>query len=266
METARTTPAGPVQVPGFTVTAGIHAAGTTLPRHTHDGPTVCCVLRGRFTEYMPGSAVDCIDGTIKITPAAEPHWNRFSVCETRGLMIEVDPGRFSDRPMVARALDSRIKLDGGEFLGLARAVARQSRPTDDAGAVALEGTLLELIAGVAREAAPRPRGAWPRWLADARELVWESCGEHLSLSGIAARVDVHPVTLARAYRRTFGTTVGEDLRAARVAQAARLLRHPDLPLARIAAETGFYDQSHFSNTFRRTTGETPTAYRRRFSG
>lgn len=264
MQTVRTTPGAPVRVPGFTVTAGVHPPGTSLPRHTHQRPTLCCVLRGRFTEYVPGRAMDCTAGTIKVTPAEEPHWNRFSACETRGLMIEIDPERFSDRPAVSRALDSRLKLDGGAFAGLAEAVLRQSRIADDAGAVALEGTLLELVAGVAREAAPPANGGrHPRWLADARDLIRACCAERLSLGGVASRVDVHPVTLARAYRRTYGVTVGEELRAARVALAARLLRDSDLPVGRIALETGFYDQSHFSNTFRRATGETPASYRRR---
>lgn len=256
-------PAGPVMVPGFTVTAGVHGAGSSLPRHEHSRPTLCCVIHGRFTEYVPGHAMDCTTGTVKITPAAEPHWNRFAACETRGLMIEIDPDRFVDRPTVARALVSPLKLDGGEFAGLARAVLRESAMADDAGAVALEGTLLELIAGVAREAAPRAEPARPRWVSDARDIIREACNERLTLSAVAARVDVHPVTLARGFRRHFGRTVGEELRLARVERAARMLADSEEPLSRIALEAGFYDQSHFANTFRRLTGVTPGEYRRR---
>ena len=255
-------PAGPVEVPGFTVTAGVHGPGTSLPRHEHAWPTLCCVLHGRFTEYVPGHAMDCTTGTVKITPAAEPHWNRFAACETRGLMIEIDPSRFVDRPAVARALKAPLQLDGGEFAGLARAVLRESVMSDDAGAVALEGTLLELIAGVSREAAPRAGPARPRWLSDARDIIRSACRERLTLSDVAARVDVHPVTLARGFRRHFGRTVGEELRRARVDRAARMLAESEEPLSRIALETGFYDQSHFANTFRRLTGMTPGEYRR----
>ncbi len=251
-----------VSVPGFFVTKGFHAAGTVLPRHTHERPTLCCVLRGRFTEYMDGRALDCASGTVKITPAEAPHWNRFAACDTRGLMIEVDPERFAGRPAVMRALGAPLKLDGGEFGALARAVERETAVRDDAGAIALEGMLLELVAGVAREAAPRAGPRHPRWLSDARDIIRGRSVAPLTLSTVAAEVQVHPVTLARAYRRAFGRSVGEEVRAARVEQAARLLVESDAPLGRIAVETGFYDQSHFANTFRRLTGCTPGEYRR----
>lgn len=43
------------RVAGFTLTEGIHAAGTSLPWHHHAGPTLCFVLRGAFTETSGAS-------------------------------------------------------------------------------------------------------------------------------------------------------------------------------------------------------------------
>src|SRR5688572_5747492 len=60
-----------LSVPGFTLYRGMHPQGTELPRHTHDDPTVCYVLRGRFTEYVGGQAVDCLSDSLKVTPAGE---------------------------------------------------------------------------------------------------------------------------------------------------------------------------------------------------
>jgi AraC family transcriptional regulator len=37
------------------------------------------------------------------------------------------------------------------------------------------------------------------------------------------------------------------------------------PIAAVAAECGFSDQSHFTKEFRRIMGETPRSYRRRHS-
>ena len=45
----------------------------------------------------------------------------------------------------------------------------------------------------------------------------------------------------------------------------RRTRRPGLPsIADIAIETGFTDQSHLTRVFRRSLGETPAAFRRRF--
>jgi AraC family transcriptional regulator len=42
----------------------------------------------------------------------------------------------------------------------------------------------------------------------------------------------------------------------------KLMLDTDAPLSEIALATGFSDQAHFSNTFRRTVGITPKQWRR----
>jgi AraC family transcriptional regulator len=44
-------------------------------------------------------------------------------------------------------------------------------------------------------------------------------------------------------------------------QAQRLLKETDLPLAQIALECGFANQSHLTLVFKRLFGVTPRAYR-----
>jgi AraC family transcriptional regulator len=48
----------------------------------------------------------------------------------------------------------------------------------------------------------------------------------------------------------------------RTEMARWLLIHTDKPLADIAFDCGFFDQSHFTNVFRRRTGASPGAFRR----
>ena len=66
---------------------------------------------------------------------------------------------------------------------------------------------------------------------------------------------------AREFRRYYHCTLGEYLRQLRIETACGELSNSEEPLSVIAANAGFYDQSHFSNTFRRYTGMTPTQYR-----
>jgi AraC family transcriptional regulator len=70
------------------------------------------------------------------------------------------------------------------------------------------------------------------------------------------------VTLARGFRKAYGCSVGAYLRWLRIVHAARRLAESDEPLAEIALEAGFADQSHFSNVFRRETGLSPSVFRR----
>ena len=125
--------------------------------------------------------------------------------------------------------------------------------------------MLEILAGAARARDVLAHGAVPRWVAEAREYLHDP-GAIASLGELAAVVDVHPVTLARGFRKAYGCSVGEYLRWLRIAQAARRLAETDAPLAEIALEAGFADQSHFSNVFRRETGVPPSAFRRAVRG
>jgi AraC family transcriptional regulator len=78
-----------------------------------------------------------------------------------------------------------------------------------------------------------------------------------SLGALAARLDVHRVHLARAFRDHYGETVGDQLRRVRLLRAVRLLRESEAPLSRVAADAGFADQSHMTRALRSALGVTP---------
>lgn len=248
-------------ISGFSLREGRHPAGSALPWHTHPGPTLCFVYAGAFTESFAGATLECTPGTVKITPAGEPHWNRFGREDTRGLLVEADASRVESLGGYAAVLAERGSFQDERLAVLAWRVAGELRRRDTAAALAIEGLLLELLAGVARERELRLTGALPRWLAEARNYLHDP-GQVGSLSELATAVGVHPVTLARGFRKAYGCSVGAYLRRLRVARAARELAETDAPLAEIALAAGFADQSHFSNVFRRETGLSPSAFRR----
>jgi AraC family transcriptional regulator len=252
---------GSVRVPGFVLTLGVHPAGSALPRHAHDDPTICYVLHGGFTEYTRGASADCGAATLRVTPAGEPHWNRFGTGETRGLRIDVDRDRFADVPDLFHVLDEPRHTAGGRGGDLAHRLMRELTAADSAGPIAAEGLALELVVELARSGPLLRRGEPPRWLNAAEDLIRERYRTGASVGEIARVVGVHPATLARAYRRRFGCTVGERIRALRVEHAASALRETSDRLSEIALRAGFYDQSHFTNVFRRHVGVTPGAFR-----
>ncbi len=48
----------------------------------------------------------------------------------------------------------------------------------------------------------------------------------------------------------------------RISEAIKMLKQPDISLTDIALETGFYSSQHFSTTFRKLTGYTPSQFRK----
>lgn len=69
--------------------------------------------------------------------------------------------------------------------------------------------------------------------------------------------------LDRRMRRVFGLTTGQWMLKFRIDAARRQLRDTRDPIATIAHETGYADQSAFTRHFRQATGLTPSEYRAR---
>jgi AraC family transcriptional regulator len=154
-----------------------------------------------------------------------------------------------------------VSFHGGLVSAIAWRVYDEIRRMDATAPLAIEGLLLELVASASRLRERNGSSGRPRWLEEARDRIHVELGARPSLSGLADSVGVHPVTLARAFRRAFGCTVGEYVRSLRIERAALQLADTDLSLAEIALAAGFSDQSHFSNLFRRHTGLSPFRFR-----
>lgn len=258
-------PSSSFSVPGFTFTLGVHPPGAQIPKHTHATPTMCYVLRGRFREHSAGKVADCESETLKIVPAEEVHWNSFGEAPTHGLRIEVDRRQFADSTSILAMLDTQLVFQRPAAGELARQTIMELRAGGPTSLIAAEGLALQMIAELAREAAPATRGALPNWLRIADELIRESVHRSYTIAEIAAASGVSATTLARGYRHTYGCTVGDRIRKLRIEAAARALVETDATLSVVALSAGFYDQSHFSNVFRKHMGLTPSDYRSRLT-
>jgi AraC family transcriptional regulator len=84
----------------------------------------------------------------------------------------------------------------------------------------------------------------------------------LRCTDLALEAGVHPVHLARVFRARHGISPGEYLRRRRLDWAAHRLAESAVPIADIALEAGFADQSHLTRSFHRWMGLTPLQYRR----
>ena len=128
---------------------------------------------------------------------------------------------------------------------------------------ALVHDLIDGLAGriAARERTAAPPPTWLRRLRARLDAALDGDGA-LDLDSLAADAGVHPRHVMRAFRRFVGCSLGGYVRRARIARARELLAATDMPIAAIAVDLGFYDQSHFTRVFRRETGMPPNELRR----
>lgn len=72
--------------------------------------------------------------------------------------------------------------------------------------------------------------------------------------------------LSRLVKQSTGRSVGAWIDILRIQRAKRLLSSTSLPIIDIAASVGVEDQSYFSRLFKKETGMTPSAFRKKMQG
>jgi AraC family transcriptional regulator len=95
-----------------------------------------------------------------------------------------------------------------------------------------------------------------------QEYILAHLDRNLSLQELADLVDLNPHYFCRLFKAASGLTPHQYLLKSRVDQAAQLLRSSQLPIADVAQHVGFYDQSRFTQVFRRWMGVTPKHYQK----
>lgn len=109
--------------------------------------------------------------------------------------------------------------------------------------------------------------------AGSRSAAWVSIAQRLMrdavygeagmprLAALAGSLGVHPVYMARAFRKHMGVSPAQYLRALQMDKAVALLRSTQRSLVDIALDCHFFDQAHLSHAVRAAYGRAPSALR-----
>lgn len=250
-----------LEVSGFILTETAHRARSRLPEHAHQNSYFCFVLQGVYTEQYGGREIVCKPSTLTFRGSAETHEDLFHE-DGRVFVLEVTPHWIERLRENSLILNSTPEFFGGALPRLSARLNREFHKTDSAAQLAIEGLALEVLAEASRQSFTKLLRTTPSWLKQARELIIEHFPERQTLAQVAVQVGVHPIHLATAFRRKYGVTMGEFVRKLRIEHACSELIKGNLPLAEIALQAGFADQSHFSKAFKSYVGTTPSRYRR----
>lgn len=231
----------------------------SVPRHTHEHAHFCLVVSGSFETTTHNLQGGCRTATLLFHPAGTTHEDRFLSPTGCCLTISLGPGVI-ERLAAPRLSPRSIAFDDAEIGFPASRMRRELRSPDPLSAISMEGLALEMIArALAR--VERSDARPPAWLAHAVAFLSEAATDSVRVADVAEAAGVHPVHLARVFRRHLGLSPGEYLRRARVRAAMELVERTTEPLATIAIRSGFCDQSELTKAFRRELGTTPAAFR-----
>jgi AraC family transcriptional regulator len=226
--------------------------------HEHTEPRLIFLLEGAFEERVGGATYACSPGTAIYRDAAEWHSERYGEAGAY-VSIAVHSGAGEALENAGLSGVHRV-VQRPEMLLLANRLATEIRTPDAWSPLAAHGLLLEAAArfGRSREISTDP----PHWLRDVLDLLQANPASTWTLERIASAVTLSPAHVARTFRRHVGLGFADYLRRLRLAEARALLVPGTAPVAQIASQTGFCDQSHLNRCFRKAFGTTPARYRR----
>ncbi len=212
-----------------------------------------------------------VPGDLKVVPAGYSRvWE--IAAPTSKLVVDLSPwfvreiademGISGDRAVIAPQLhlnDKRI-----EYIGWA--LFEELESGDPLGRLYAESLGSALAVRLLRRSAPvalpRVTGLPKRRLQRVFDYVREHISQDLSLHELAAVAGLSSSHFKLQFRESTGMPVHQYVISARVEHALNLLVQTSVPVADVALQAGFSNQSHLSRHLRRLHGVTPAALRR----
>lgn len=236
----------------------------TCRSHTHDRAFLALVTAGGYRERFGARTMSLDDAGAALHPAGTTHSDEIVSDRTTFLIVEAERGfaeaaRERDAGGRSRSADPSAPIAvgpaaAGRLAELHLGLCRGRR---------LEPLVAESLAAEAFADGNEPvrpcRG--PMWVARALDFINETSERTLSLRDLAAEVGLHPVYVSRAFRAHVGVGLAEARRQARVRRAISALAQ-GRPIADVALDCGFADQSHLTRAVRAVSGLTPGRWRR----
>jgi Transcriptional regulator containing an amidase domain and an AraC-type DNA-binding HTH domain len=246
-----------LQTADFVIAEKRYSSGTVIGKHSHESLVMSFPLAGAFIESNSTTIYTCEKHGLSMNPAGESHANSFSHGPTKCLVVSSvtsESARFIDAPHYIRNIAAA---------GFALRIHRELLGQDSVSPLMAQGLVLEMLAFAARERLSGRANNPPKWLLNVRDYINANVSEAHDLARLSELAAVHQTTLCRQFRRYYKRSVGDYVRELRIQRSMSELSNSKRAISDIAYSVGFYDQSHFANSFKRYTGMTPAEFRSR---
>jgi AraC family transcriptional regulator len=226
-----------------------------------------------YVEGLPRSTLRDVRRKLTFVPAGHEYreWQEPRVL-TRVVYFYFDPAKMPTQsatggaaaPLAPRLFFEDATLSDTVFKlkSLIESAGSDSSLYFEALGSVLAHELVRLNAGVPRLKTLEQGGlaAWQR--RTVATYIEEHLAERISLATLAQLVGLSPYYFCRAFKHSLGLPPHRYHNRRRIERAKALLAKPASTVTDIGLTVGFSDTSAFTAVFHKTTGLTPTAYRR----
>ncbi len=224
--------------------------------HYHDEPHLTFVLSGGVVDKRKNIDAERLAGELMFFHAGEPHRTISKIFPTKYVSLQFQSDFFKQNPALESALQTSVeKTPTAKFAMLK--IYRELSVVDEFSESSIELSLLNLIAGE-----NAVKNARPDWLNKVIEKLNDDWDQEISLGDLARAANVHPKTISKYFPRYFACTLSEYRRRLKIEKSLALVKASKLSLTEIAYRCDFYDQSHFTKTFKELTGFLPKQFQK----
>ncbi len=245
---------------GLVLSELAHPEASRMPAHSHQLSYFTLVLDGHYEEGGPHHYTQFGPYTMIFNPAGAEHESVVQPGGASFFTVELERRWMDSLGSDQKLHYSFADMNAGRLLWLTLRLRQEHATNQMASALTAESLVWEMLGEVTRwhyDSVPNR----PAWWTKVEDSIRGRFAEKLSFAEIARDAKVHPVHLARTCRRVTGRTLGEYVQALRLRYACELMKEPDIPLAQVAFDSGFADQSHLTRMFQRFVHTTPKKFR-----
>ncbi len=230
--------------------------------HFHENNHLSFILEGGNREYRKNGDRAVIPGNIMLYHSGEWHRNNNTQHPSQNINLEIEDSFLTHyEASFPTGPYNELKTFQTHAPLTAIKIYHDCLVADQHSSLSIHQQLLSLL-----QTAQTPLQSEKQLFAgrafNVVELLHDRWNENISLHDLSAVTQLHPVTVSRHFAAYFNCSLGEYMRKIRIGKALSLVRQTDDPLTDIAYQCGFFDQSHFTRTFREQTGFLPKDFRK----
>ena len=227
--------------------------------HSHENSFFAYFLKGGNKELRKSNEIRCSAGTLLFYKAGELHCNKDYTSGCRIFHVEIDKDWFVENNLNPE----NIKPDEINSLiakNIFVNIIREFSIRDELSESSMQSLILYLFNLLTRHSDWKKFA--PSWIHNFDKIINERTTTQQSLTNIAKKLNVHPVTLSREFPKYYNCTFGEYVRQLRIEKILPMLARKSIPISDIAEYCGFADAGNFIRCFKKLKGITPDAYRK----
>jgi len=247
--------------------------------HYHDGYQLLFVTRGTATVYVNNATYKASAGDLLIFSRLEHHAVKEQSPDYQRYTLELAPDiSATDREgyRVYSILFNRpagfgnivnMREKQADICRMFEAIHREMQTAEPMSEEMQRLLVQQLLITVYRQAGDTfsvMEGAGFELVYPIQMRFHQQFQQQFTLQALAEEMNISQSYLSHVFKETTGNSVMGYLQSCRIAEAKKCLAQTSMRINEIVEHCGFTDSSNFSRTFRKLTGFSPSAFRRRY--